>query len=127
MDRFHAQEDEKKTGKTLSLPLLDVLRDAICATPHGLETFLVTQYGKPFSSNGFGGWMRGKCDAAGLPECTAHGLRKVGAVRAAKNGATEQQMMAIFGWDSPKLAAHYAKMANQKKMAGAAMHTLKAS
>ncbi len=32
--------------------------------------------------------------------------------------------MAIFGWDSPALAAHYSKMASQKKLAGDAMHLL---
>ena len=114
------------TGKELSLPLLDVLRASLAATPHGFETFLVTMYGKPFSSsNSFGNWFEKRVIEAKLPSiCTPHGLRKIGAVRAAENGATEQQMMAIFGWDSPKLAAHYAKKASQKKMAGAAMHML---
>jgi len=84
----------------------------------------VTTHGKPFTANGFGNWFRERCDDASLPHCTAHGLRKIGAVGAAENGATEQQMMAIFGWDSPKLAAHYAKRASQMKMAGAAMHKL---
>jgi hypothetical protein len=90
---------------------------------------LVTVFGKPFSSgNSFGNWFAKRVAEAGLPDvCMPHGLRKVGAVRAAENGATEQQMMAIFGWDSPKLAAHYAKKANQKKLAGAAMHKLIAS
>lgn len=121
---FRPEKTKRSTGKELSLPVLDVLRDTIAATPHGIETYLVTQYGKPWSPNGFGNWFRDRCDEAGLPECTAHGLRKIGAVRAAENGATEQQMMAIFGWDSPKLAAYYAKKANQKKMAGEAMHKL---
>jgi hypothetical protein len=33
-------------------------------------------------------------------------------------------MMALFGWDSPRLAAHYAKAASQKKLAAPAMHLL---
>jgi hypothetical protein len=41
-----------------------------------------------------------------------------------QNGATEKQMMALFGWDSPTLAAFYAKMADQKTLAKAAVHTL---
>jgi integrase len=121
---FTPQKTSSTTGKTLSLPALDVLRDTLSATPHGLESYLVTSHGKPFTANGFGNWFRERCDEAGLPHCTAHGLRKIGAVRAAENGATEQQMMAIFGWDSPKLTAHYAKQASQKAMAGAAMHKL---
>ncbi len=35
--------------------------------------------------------------------------------------------MAIFGWSGSKLATFYARRANQKKMAGAAIQTLIAS
>ena len=126
---FTPLKTSKSTKKVLTLPLLDVLRDSIAATAHGIDAFLVTAFGKPFASgNSFANWFEKRVAEAGLPDiCTPHGLRKIGAVRAAENGATEQQMMAIFGWDSPKLAAYYAKMANQKKLAGAAMHKLVAS
>ncbi|MCE3248703.1 MAG: integrase family protein, partial [Geminicoccaceae bacterium] len=56
--------------------------------------------------------------------CSAHGLRKAGATIAAENGATEHQLMAIFGWDSPKQAALYTRAANRRKLAGGAMHLL---
>jgi hypothetical protein len=61
---------------------------------------------------------------AGLSQCSAHGLRKAGACIAAENGATEKQLMAIFGWQTMKEAAHYAKMANQKRLAASAMPLL---
>src|SRR5262245_47511633 len=35
---------------------------------------------------------------AGLRQCSAHGLRKAAAARAAENGATTHQLMAMFGW-----------------------------
>lgn len=41
---------------------------------------------------------------------------------AADNGATEHQLMAIFGWESPKQAALYTRKANRRKLAGACMH-----
>jgi hypothetical protein len=41
-----------------------------------------------------------------------------------ENGATEKQMMDIFGWTKSDLAAYYARGANQPKIAGGAMHTL---
>jgi hypothetical protein len=47
-------------------------------------TFLVNEYGKPFTAKGFGAWFRARCDEAGLPRCTAHGLRKAGATIAAE-------------------------------------------
>lgn len=64
----------------------------------------------------------GSCRDAGLPErCTAHGLRKAGAAMAAENGATEHEIMAVFGWATPKQAAHYTRAARQKPMAESGM------
>ncbi|MEO8895934.1 MAG: integrase, partial [Rhizomicrobium sp.] len=47
--------------------------------------------------------------------------RKAGATFAAENGATEHQLMAIYGWKSAKMAATYTRKARQKKLAGSAM------
>ena len=80
-------------------------------------TFLVTEYGKPFTPAGFGGWFRARCDEAGLRQCSAHGLRKAGAVRAAENGATTHELMAIFGWLSLKEAERYTQAARRRRLA----------
>jgi hypothetical protein len=40
------------------------------------------------------------------------------------NGATEHQLMSMFGWDSPKQAALYTRKANRNKLAKEAMHLL---
>ncbi|MFZ0055345.1 MAG: tyrosine-type recombinase/integrase [Pseudolabrys sp.] len=84
----------------------------------------MTQFGRPFSVNGFGGWFRRRCNEAGLSHCSAHGLRKASAAIAAENGATEDQLMAIFGWTTPKQAAHYTKAARRRKLAAAGMELL---
>jgi len=84
-------------------------------------TFLVTDQGKPFSENGVGNWFRDRCDEAGLPMCTAHGLKKAGATIAAENGATTRQMMAMFDWDTPEMAEVYTRAAEQKRLAGEGM------
>lgn len=56
------------------------MADAVIdATPASNMTFLVTEFGKPFTSNGFGNRFRKWCDEAGLPHVSAHGLRKAGA------------------------------------------------
>jgi hypothetical protein len=47
------------------------------------------------------------------PKQAAHGLRKVAATRAAENGATEFELMAIFGWTDPKMAAHYVRFGSE--------------
>ena len=101
----------------MEVPILPALRDVIEASPCGDLTFLVTAAGVGFTPNGFGNWFRDRCDEAGLPECSAHGLRKAGATRAAEQGATVAQLMAIYGWSSPKQAVRYTEAANRKRLA----------
>lgn len=55
---------------------------------------------------------------------TAHGLRKAGATAAAENGATDDELMAIFGWTTKKQTTLYTKNADRKRLAGKAMHKL---
>ena len=117
-------EKTRKQKKELTLPILPALQDVIAKTPTGLKTWLVTQYGKPFTAPGFGNWFRDKCNEAGLKECTAHGVRKIAAETAAENHATEKEMLDIFGWTKADLAAYYSRNANQKKIAANAMHKL---
>jgi hypothetical protein len=85
-------------------------------------TFLTTGYGRPFVKEGFGYWFREACTAAKCPG-SAYGLRKAGAVRAAENGATVPQLMAIFGWTTEKMAALHTRVADRKRlgMDGAAL------
>jgi hypothetical protein len=77
-------------------PILAPLAQAIKNTPIGLKTFLVT------SDAGFGNKMRERCDEAGLPEYSAHGLKKIGATICADLGATDRMLMAPFDWKSEK-------------------------
>jgi integrase len=104
-------------------PLLPILKQIIMESDDilGDLTFLITEQGKPFTENGIGNWFRDRCDEAGLPLCTAHGLKKAGATIAAENGATTRQLMAMFDWDTPDMAEVYTRAAEQKKLAGEAM------
>jgi integrase len=105
-------------------PILPVLADIIALSPTGDLTYLVTEYGKAFTPSGFGNWFRARCDEAGLPHCSAHGLRKAGAIRAAENGATDRQLMALYDWTSEKQANVYTAAANRKRLAGQAANLL---
>jgi hypothetical protein len=60
--------------------------------------------------------MRDWCDAAGLPQCSAHGLRKASAVIFAENGATAPELCAIFGWAKRETAEIYIREANKRRM-----------
>jgi integrase len=111
----------KRRRQVVQKPLLPVLKEIIAASPCGKLTFLETEYGKPFTAAGFGNWFRDRCDDAGLPLCTAHGLKKAGATIAAENGATTHQLMAMFDWTTPSMAEVYTRAAEQKRLAGGAM------
>jgi integrase len=74
-------------------PILPVLADIIARSPTGDLTYLVTSFGKSVTVAGFGNWFRERCNEAGLPQCSAHGLRKVGAAMAAEAGTTDRQFI----------------------------------
>jgi integrase len=102
--------------KTHELPILPPLRQSIDATLTGHLVYLVTAFGKPHSAKAFGNWFKKRCGEAGLEDLSAHGLRKLGAQRCAEAGATEHQLMALFGWTNPQQAAVYTKKANRAKL-----------
>lgn len=124
----------KKPKRELTLPILPDLREAIDACPSGHLTYLVTEFGKPFAAAGFGNKFAEWCEEAGLPAVLgddgklrnyrAHGLRKGGATIAAERGATLNQLMAIYGWETAKEAVHYTKQADRTRLAVAAMPAL---
>ena len=76
-------------------------------------------------AHAFGCWFIRRCREAGLAR-SAHGLRKLGAQRCAEAGATEHQLMALFGWTTPQQAALYTRAANRAKLEAAAAPLLDA-
>lgn len=105
-----------KPGEQISIPVLPPLAASIAATKTGDLTFLVTEAGQPWVKESFGNWFREVCRKANCPG-SAHGLRKAGATRAAERGATERQLMAIFGWSTGKMAQHYTRAADRTRLA----------
>ncbi len=122
---FTEEKNKHRKPKHRESPILPALRAELDANPSGHLAYIVSEWDRPYaSSKAFGNRFKSWCTQAGLSHCTAHGLRKAGATRAAENGATEHQLMAIFGWDSPKQAALYTRKANRKRLAAEAMHKL---
>jgi integrase len=122
--RFTQFKNRNRQPVKMEIPILPELQASIDAFPARGLTFLETAFGKPFTANGLGNKVRTWCNAAGLPHCSSHGLRKAGACIAAENGATEAQLMAIFGWRSAKQASGYIKQMQRKRLAGESMHML---
>ncbi|XXB03545.1 tyrosine-type recombinase/integrase [Rhizobium binae] len=122
--RIRPGKTRKSSGVEVNVPILPDLAAELDRVPAGQMTFLVTEYGKPFSDKGLGNKMRQWCDEAGLFHCSAHGLRKAGASIAAENGATSDQLKAIFGWTTSQQADLYTRAARRKKLAGASAKLL---
>ena len=115
------QVRQLKTGVELSIPVHSDLQAIIAESTAGQMTFLVTEFGKPFTAVYFGQWFRGQCDVAGLRHGSAHGLRKAAARRLAEAGCTAHEIAAITGHTSLKEVERYTKAANQRKLATSAM------
>jgi integrase len=119
---YTQEKNRRRKPVTLTIPVHSELRRVIEATSTiGLKTFLVTQYGKQYAKGGFSNFMRDRCDEAGLPDCSSHGLRKAIARRLAEAGMTPHEIMAITGHKSIKEVERYCAEARQKLMAQSAM------
>jgi integrase len=117
---FNETKGGTRIVKAHELPILPPLRQSIDATPIGHLVYLVTARGQAHSAKAFGNWFKKRCREAGLEGLSAHGLRKLGAQRCAESGASEHQLMALFGWTNPQQAALYTKKANRAKLEAAA-------
>lgn len=113
-----------KTGVEVDFPILAELQATIDASDIGDMIFLLNGHGRPFKSGAsFGNWFRSQCVTAGVPG-RAHGLRKAGATIAAENGASDMQLMALWGWTDARQAAVYTRKASRKRLAGEAAYKL---
>lgn len=117
---FTQQKGKGRNPIRLEIPIVPELRRILDATKTGDMAFLVNEQGRPFSNAGFGNRFRKWCDAAGLPHCSVHGLRKAAAARLAELGATEFEIMAITGHQTSKEVTRYTRGANQRVRAEAA-------
>jgi integrase len=128
MGRQHIREGgllyvrQEKTGRELLIPIPELL--PIVAGISNL-TFLTTHRGQPFLANSFGNWFREQCNAAGLPHCSAHGLRKAAARRLAEAGCSTHEIAAITGHNSLKEVERYTKAVDQKRLAMSAIAKVK--
>lgn len=91
------------------------LARCLAAAPKHM-TFITTRTGAARSHKGAAQWFSRACDAAGLPELSAHGIRKHRASVFKENGATPEQRMAVLGHETQSEAARYSKSAELKKI-----------
>jgi len=113
---------QQKTGAKLIIPLHEDLRKILSAAQRDHVTIINTEFGKPFTVDGFGGWIREAISAAGLPlECKPHGLRKAAGRRLAEAECSARQIMAVLGHKTLAEAERYTRDVDQARLASQAV------
>jgi integrase len=116
---------QQKTGAELEIPVHPELAHIIAGSECGHLAFLTTEAGAAYTTGGgLGNRMREWCDAAGLPDCSSHGLRKAACRRLAEAGCSAHEIMAISGHKTLAEAQRYTAAANKTKLAQAAIARL---
>lgn len=114
-----------KNDEQLYIPLHPILKASLAKVKSGHMAYLVTPiHGRPFrSAASFGNWFGEVCAEAGVSG-RAHGIRKSLAQRLAELGGSNQELKALFGWNSDSMATLYTKKADRRKMAMSAARKL---
>jgi integrase len=106
----------RKTGVPVDIGIDKELQEALNAIPRDHVTILNTEYGRPFTVNGFSSFMRNAIRAAGLPlDCKPHGLRKTLGRMLADAGCTAHEVMAALGHTTLAEAERYTREADRRR------------
>lgn len=107
----------RKTGVPVAVALAESLKGALDALPRKHVCIITTEYGKPFTVDGFSGWMRDAIKEAGIVDltCRPHGLRKTLGRRMADAGCTAHDIMAVLGHLTLAEAERYTREADRRR------------
>lgn len=114
---------QQKTDLHIWIPIHPNLQAEINGLGAGM-TFLMTQYGRPFTAAGFSQWFTERAVLAGVVGRTPHGLRKAAGRRMAEAGATAKEIAAVLGHTSLDEVETYTRSADQSRLADSAMAKL---
>jgi integrase len=106
----------EKNETEVTIPLHPTLLATLKAGPTGDLAWIVGETGKPLTKETFGNMFRAACNAAGVGK-SAHGVRKIGATRAAEAGVSVAELEALYGWTGGTMASHYTRTADRKRLA----------
>ncbi len=121
---FTQHKNRNRKPVTLTLPISERLIEVLQMTPHGSETFLLNDFGRPFASTAaFGNKFRDWCRSAGVQK-SAHGLRKYFSATLAEHGASDREIMSMTGHTTSKQVDRYTRSASQKRLAKSAREKL---
>jgi integrase len=116
-----------KSSVAVQTAIYSELEKTLAAAPRNHVAIITTEYGKPFTVNGFSGFMRDAIREAGLPlECKPHGLRKTLGRILADAGCTAHEIMAALGHKTLAEAERYTREADRRRGGKSAVEKLEA-
>lgn len=115
----------KKGSAPVSVPLLPQLLKATRAQKVQGATYLLTDYGRPFSTaESLRNRVRKWCAAAGIEGKSSHGIRKAMGELLAEAGCSQHQIMAIMAHTQAKTSEIYTKGVERRILAADAFAAL---
>lgn len=118
---------DAKTGKAWILPIAPQLREAIDSMPKGQHLcFIMSERGRAYSAASFGNQFRRWCDDAGLPNCSAHGLRKAISRRMAEENVGNAGIKSVTLHSRDEEVSLYVAAVDQKRLAKQAISLISA-
>ncbi|RHZ92844.1 site-specific integrase [Cereibacter sphaeroides] len=115
----------KRGSAPVSMPMLPQLIVAARAQKVQGVTYLLTDYGKPFSTaESLRNRVRKWCAAAGIEGKSSHGIRKAAGELLAEAGCSQHQIMAIMAHTQAKTSEIYTKGAQRRVLAADAAAAL---
>jgi integrase len=116
VDSAGVQYTRSKSGNHVDIGMSTALRAALDATKRSHVTIINTEFGRPFTVDGFSGFMRDAMTAAGLPlDCRPHGLRKTLGRRLADADVSVHDIQATLGHTTLTQAENYTKESNRRR------------
>lgn len=114
---------QKKWGRETIIVMPAAMAAILDAEPPvNRMRYMVTESGNPFASvKSLGNRFKKWCVQAGLPHCTAHGMRKARATLIAESGASSHELKAAFDWRRLSTAEIYTRKAEGRKLSQAAV------
>jgi integrase len=116
-------KNRKRKPVKVEAPMPPELIAAIeaCPAPPESLTFLVNEWGRPFTEDVFTLWFRKQIAAAGLPNtCRAHGLRKASCTAMANAGCVPHEIMSVSGHRTLREVVRYTEAADRRRLAAQA-------
>ena len=108
---------QQKTGEFVVVPCHARLRTVLQSMPRRGEFILSGQRGKPYDPASLARLVRQQLQRLGIKGYSFHGLRKNAAQALAEAGCSIDEIMAVTGHRSAKMALHYTKRAAKKQLA----------